>query len=74
MANAKSATRWPQVLGSPWMPWVRPTRRVSLCSSAWSRSEATSRSALARMMSVASVSCSASAVSSRSELVMPKCT
>ena len=46
IAKAKSATRWPQVLGSPWMPWVRPTRSVSRCSSAWSRSAATSRSAL----------------------------
>ncbi|OLE22629.1 MAG: hypothetical protein AUG49_18400 [Catenulispora sp. 13_1_20CM_3_70_7] len=72
--KAKSATRWPHTSGSPWMPWVRPTRSVARCARAWSRSTATSLSALASRMSVASVSWSASAVSSRSEDVMPKCT
>jgi hypothetical protein len=33
-AKAKSATRCPHTSGSPWMPCVRPTRKVARCSSA----------------------------------------
>src|SRR4051794_34362688 len=73
-ANAKSATRCPHVSGSPWMPWVRPTRSVSRCRSAWSRRVATSMSARSSSWSLASVSRIASAVSLRSWEVMPKCT
>src|SRR5487761_247649 len=56
------------------MPCVRAARSVPRCASAWSRSTATSRFALASSRSVASVSWMASAVSSRSDEVMPKCT
>ena len=71
MANAKSATRCPHTSGSAWMPCVRPTRSVPRCARACSRSTATSRVAPATSRSVASASCSASAVSSRSEDVIP---
>src|SRR5664280_1415543 len=73
-AKAKSASRCPNVSGSPWMPWVRPTRSVERCSRPRSRRAATRLSALVRRMSLASTSCTASAVSSRSLLVMPKWT
>src|SRR5215207_9907746 len=72
--KARSASRWPKTSGSACTPWVRPTRSVSRCSSALSRRVATSASALASSRSVASTSCTASAVSSRSEEVRPKWT
>src|SRR2546423_1271042 len=56
------------------MPWVRPTRSVSRCRSAWSRRVATSTSARSSSWSLASVSWMARAVSLRSWEVMPKCT
>ena len=74
MAKARSATRCPHTSGSACTPCVRPTLIVSRCFSPWSRSAATRRSALASSTSVASVSCTASAVSSRSDDVMPWCT
>ena len=46
-AKARSATRCPQTSGSACTPCVRPTLIVSRCASPWSRSAATSRSALA---------------------------
>jgi len=56
------------------MPCVRPGLSVDRCASACSRSAAVSVTALAISRSVAFVSCSASAVSSRSEDVIPKWT
>jgi hypothetical protein len=72
---ANSAWAWaslrPKVTGSAWMPWLRPMVGVSLCSSARRLSTASRASRSPRRMSAACLSCTASAVSSTSELVMP---
>jgi hypothetical protein len=63
----------PKVTGSAWMPWLRPMVGVYLCSSARAFSAASSPSRSASRMSLARANCTASVVSSTSELVMPWC-
>ena len=55
------------------MPWLRPMVGVGLCSNARRFSTASSASISAISRSAACFSCTASAVSSTSELVMPWC-
>jgi hypothetical protein len=62
----------PNVVGSAWMPCVRPTISVSTCSRARVASAATSSWAPRRTISPAACSWSASAVSSTSDEVSPK--
>ncbi len=59
------------VVGSAWMPWLRPMRTVSLCSSARAFSAASTRSSPASSRSEARTSWMFSVVSSTSEEVMP---
>ncbi len=73
------AAKWPasltpKVVGSAWMPWLRPMVIVSLCSSARFLSAARSRSMSSIRISVASVSWTEKLVSSTSDEVMPWCT
>ena len=70
-SNAKPARRSPNVVGSAWTPWVRPTQSVSACSRA--RATSASRYAVAPLIRIdpASTSWSPSAVSSTSEEVSP---
>ncbi len=63
----------PNVIGSAWTPWVRPIITVCRCSSARRRTTGSSASIRPRIWSVASTICSASAVSTTSEDVRPKC-
>ncbi len=58
-------------MGSAWMPWLRPIIGVRRCSSARLFTAASTRSTSASSSAVASVSCTASVVSSTSEEVMP---
>ena len=62
------------VVGSAWMPWLRPMRTVSLCSIARAFRAARTRSMSASSRSLARTSCTFSVVSSTSLLVMPWCT
>src|SRR6266511_3318915 len=71
-SNVHRASLWPNVMGSAWTPWVRPIITVLRCSIARARTTAISRSSRASSRSAASRSCSPSAVSSRSDEVMPK--
>ena len=63
----------PKEMGSPCIPWDRPTMTVSLCLRAcvWNTSNAASRSS--RMISRASTNWRASPVSNTSEEVNPAC-
>ena len=74
-AKARSATRCPQTSGSAWMPCVRPTRIVSRCASAVVAQRRDQPVGL-RQQDVAwpRPAARASAVSSRSDDVMPKWT
>ena len=71
-SKAKPASLSPNVVGSAWTPWVRPTHTVSACSRARAASAATSSRAPATTISPAACSCRARAVSSTSEEVSPK--
>jgi hypothetical protein len=59
------------VVGSAWMPWLRPMRRVSLCSKARFFSAASTLSISASRMSDARTNCTFSVVSSTSDEVIP---
>lgn len=59
------------VVGSAWMPWLRPIRGVILCSKARAFSAAQTRSRPTRSRSAARQSCTFRQVSSTSELVIP---
>ena len=63
----------PKVIGSACTPWVRPTMGVSRCSRARSPTASIAPSRSARISPHASRICSASAVSSTSDDVSPKC-
>jgi hypothetical protein len=71
-SKAKPASLSPKVVGSAWMPCVRPTQTVSTCSRARSASTATRSRAPVTTISPADCSCNASAVSRTSEDVSPK--
>ena len=73
-SNAHSASLCPNVVGSACTPCVRPIITVSRCSKARCRVTVRSRSTLSSRMPAASRSCSARAVSSRSDEVIPKWT
>ena len=64
----------PKVVGSAWMPWLRPMQTVSLCSKARRFSAASSPSTSSISRSAARVSCTLKQVSSTSDDVMPWCT
>ena len=68
---AQSASFTPNVVGSAWMPWVRPTMGVSRNSRARAAIVASSVAAAPMMWSIARVICSASAVSTTSLDVSP---
>ena len=61
----------PKVIGSAWMPWLRPTIGVCRCSTASLRATSASPATSLSTTAVASRSTAALAVSSRSELVSP---
>ena len=67
----QSAALRPNVMGSAWMPWLRPTQRVCRWVRASARTAARKRSSPARRISHACWSCRASAVSSTSDEVIP---
>ena len=72
-SKAKPASLSPNVVGSAWTPWVRPTQSVSRCSRARSASAVDELArAGERRSRPAAASWSASAVSSTSEEVRPK--
>ena len=77
-ARWNSAWAWaslmPKVVGSAWMPWLRPMHTVFLCSKARRFSAASSPSTSSISRSAARVSCTLRQVSSTSEEVMPWCT
>ena len=64
----------PKVIGSAWMPCVRPTISVRLCSRAFATRTASSRAISACNSAAASRSCSDVAVSQTSDEVSPRCT
>jgi hypothetical protein len=80
-ASSRSALRWassakpasliPNVVGSAWTPWVRPTQTVWACSRALAASVAATSRAPATTILPALRICSASAVSSTSDEVRP---
>ena len=70
-AHAHVAHFMPNVIGSAWMPCVRPTQSRSRNSSARRLQISPSRRTSSMMMSCACVIWTQSAVSPRSELVMP---
>ena len=49
-ANAQPASFSPKVTGSAWMPWVRPTCKVSRCSSARATTASNARSSCSSTM------------------------
>ena len=61
----------PIVVGSAWMPWLRPIRTSSLCSYARALSAASTRSIPSSSRSAARVSCTLNVVSSTSDEVIP---
>ena len=70
-AHAQAANFIPKVIGSAWMPCVRPTHSVSWYSNALALQMRTSRFTSSMTRSIDCVICTMSAVSPRSELVMP---
>ena len=64
----------PKVVGSAWMPWLRPMVGVILYSSARFLSAASRASVSPIRMSAARASCTFRQVSSTSDEVMPWCT
>jgi len=71
ISSAHRAILRPKVIGSAWMPWVRPIITVSLCSKALFRS-ASKTPCASRMRRVSACRiCTAKEVSSTSELVIP---
>ncbi len=72
-SSNQMASLWPNVMGSAWMPWLRPIITVSRCSKARFSTAAIARSSPLRIRSSASRSVSPSEVSSTSEDVIPRC-
>ena len=68
-----SANLSPKVVGSPWIPWLRPMQGVSLCSLARRAITGSSVSTSRIRMSALWTIWTAKAVSTMSELVRPKC-
>src|SRR2546423_584646 len=65
------ADRLPHVVGSAWIPWVRPTHSVCACSRARVANDCTSRRVSGNTTSATRWSCSASPVSRTSLEVRP---
>jgi hypothetical protein len=59
------------VVGSAWIPWLRPIMTVSRCATAFASTVFSSSTSAARSTAPASRICMAKAVSRRSLLVMP---
>gem|GEM_PF-5335061 len=73
VSATQPASLKPKVVGSAWMPWVRPIITVSLCLTACLERAASSFSKSLRIRATASRSWSESAVSMTSEEVSPRC-
>ena len=69
-----TASLWPKLVGSAWMPCERPIITVSRCCSASRFTTPSSTSSRSSSRSAAARSCSASPVSSTSDDVIPKWT
>ena len=73
-SNAMTASLWPKLVGSAWMPCDRPIITVSRCCSARRFTTPSRISSRSSSRSAAARSCSASPVSNTSDDVIPKWT
>jgi hypothetical protein len=72
-SSNQMASLWPKLIGSAWMPWLRPIIGVFLCSNARASTAFSTRSTPPMINVIASRRIKASEVSSTSLDVMPQC-